>query len=134
MFHRIIKHLAVLIALGAEISSSHVVAGAPMRCAPATFVSRDPSIRNVVVPGDIHQQPGDRVILVNRQAETTTVFLGDAARFKRSVTVKDCYGNAERSHIRVIGNIDMGDWTIDGNGGFITLTPLGSVWMLGPVR
>ncbi|WP_375308397.1 hypothetical protein WI560_13515 [Bradyrhizobium sp. A11] len=101
------------------------------RCASTDFQSTR-EYRNVVGPGDVHVQPGDQVILINkRKPETTRVIFGRATSAHSSVViVKDCSGTAQKHVLTISGAIDAGEVTIDGNYGTYAFRRVGAAWMI----
>lgn len=121
--------ILIIAAIGLTVCGQ-AIAGEPIRCVDLPFETADPSIRNIPGPGVAAVKPGDELILVNYDHGGVTVSLGDARGFSKPIKVKDCAGVAFLHPIKITGKIDVGDWTIDGNGGYATFYPLGSTWVM----
>ncbi|NUU39631.1 hypothetical protein [Tardiphaga robiniae] len=124
------KRIFIVGALGLALCGP-VAARDDVRCAPADYRSTDPAVRNVSVSGPVQVRPGDKLVLVNNE-QISAVDLGDPTKHAdlATVTIKDCMGRAARKNITVTGRTDIGDYTLDGNFGYVSFTALGNMWII----
>jgi hypothetical protein len=126
---RLLTGTAFLVA--ALLSASAGAMAGDKSCVSPAYKSPDPSIRVIDKPGPVILRPGDRLVLINNAEVTTVEMGGTEGRGDRArVTIKDCIGRAGSQNINVTGKLDVGEWIIDGNRGWVSFEAIGDTWVL----